>query len=566
MWTVGGPPEVRDWAIANVAGWYNSWENNRPKAEVEVDINPLTYERIKSFVPAERIHPQVHAQAAKRQARHDLLNRAVAHPQHDRTDRWPDLFPAQVDGINFLLAAQRAALIYTVGRGKTATAGAAARLVQEGRGGIAVVVCPKQPMHDWANELITRVESDWRVRVVEGSPMARFHIINDAEPGDLLILNWELLTRHPELFDLDISVLIGDEIQRLGNRPRTVGADKKKVGVQTEAFQKLAAGVENVYLASGTPTDGNAAAWYSILRTLDPWRFTSYSRFEGMFVDTVMGWDNRYKMVVKDNGMNGLKNVDIFTKILEAYTISRDFEPGELPPTEREVITIEMAPKHRKLYDQVEQEAFALVDDTGVYIDALNAMGKELRLRQLTSCTYIFSEEIADEKVSALANRVAQVPAEDNVLVFTTFVNRYLLDGDVLAFLADVVGRVTGREVLTIRGGMKARDIFAISQRLRHETNLAVVVSTSAGGTGLNLQGANWQFYLDRDWSLIKNIQAEGRVRRPGQTKTVHIIDLAYKDTVDQVVREVVARKEPVHNLTFASEVIHRRKMQREQV
>jgi len=90
-----------------------------------------------------------------------------------------------------------------------------------------------------------------------------------------------------------------------------------------------------------------------------------------------------------------------------------------------------------------------------------------------------------------------------------------------------------------------------------------VVMSTAAGGEGLNLQEANWLIFMDRPWSMITNLQAEGRVDRYGQKKLIRYVDLTAIDTLDEQVRDVLQSKLYMHDLLFASSVISKRAARR---
>jgi SNF2 family DNA or RNA helicase len=77
------------------------------------------------------------------------------------------------------------------------------------------------------------------------------------------------------------------------------------------------------------------------------------------------------------------------------------------------------------------------------------------------------------------------------------------------------------------------------------------LISLKAGGFGLNLAEADYCFVLDPWWNPATEAQAVDRAHRIGQTKTVMVYRLVARDTIEQKVMDLKARKEEL----FASVV-----------
>ncbi len=143
-----------------------------------------------------------------------------------------------------------------------------------------------------------------------------------------------------------------------------------------------------------------------------------------------------------------------------------------------------------------------------------------------------------DAKAEALIEWIYELQADENepdlkVLIFTEFVPTQQM---LKAFL-----EARGISVVTLNGAMEleerkqAQDAFRKSHR--------VLVSTDAGGEGLNLQFAHVVINYDIPWNPMRLEQRIGRVDRIGQPKTVRAINFVFEDSVEFRVREVLEQK-----------------------
>jgi superfamily II DNA or RNA helicase len=143
-----------------------------------------------------------------------------------------------------------------------------------------------------------------------------------------------------------------------------------------------------------------------------------------------------------------------------------------------------------------------------------------------------------DAKAEALIEWVYELQAEENepdlkVLIFTEFVPTQQMLKEFL--------EARGISVVTLNGSMdmeerkQAQDAFRKSHR--------VLVSTDAGGEGLNLQFAHVIINYDIPWNPMRLEQRIGRVDRIGQPKKVRAINFVFEDSVEFRVREVLEQK-----------------------
>lgn len=187
-----------------------------------------------------------------------------------------------------------------------------------------------------------------------------------------------------------------------------------------------------------------------------------------------------------------------------------------------------------ELYDMDGQE---LLDELlKSHVSALQSEGSHVET--LLNAAVRCEQAGPDAKAEALIEWIYKLQAEKNepdlkVLIFTEFVPTQQMLKEFL--------EARGISVVTLNGSMdmeerkQAQDAFRKSHR--------VLVSTDAGGEGLNLQFAHVIINYDIPWNPMRLEQRIGRVDRIGQPKTVQAINFVFEDSVEFRVREVLEQK-----------------------
>lgn len=187
-----------------------------------------------------------------------------------------------------------------------------------------------------------------------------------------------------------------------------------------------------------------------------------------------------------------------------------------------------------ELYDMDGQE---LLDELlKSHVSALQSEGSHVET--LLDAAVRCEQAGPDAKAEALIEWIYELQAEENepdlkVLIFTEFVPTQQMLKEFL--------EARGISVVTLNGSMdmeerkQAQDAFRKSHR--------VLVSTDAGGEGLNLQFAHVIINYDIPWNPMRLEQRIGRVDRIGQPKRVRAINFVFEDSVEFRVREVLEQK-----------------------
>ncbi|MEA1928428.1 MAG: helicase-related protein, partial [Candidatus Auribacterota bacterium] len=125
---------------------------------------------------------------------------------------------------------------------------------------------------------------------------------------------------------------------------------------------------------------------------------------------------------------------------------------------------------------------------------------------------------------------------EERFVIFTQYL-------DTLAFLRESLGAIYGEDKITIiRGGPLDAKIAAV-ERFWAQDGARFLISTSAGGEGINLQAGRILFNYDLPWNPMAVEQRIGRIHRYGQVDTCQVYNLIARDTVEERIYRLLDRK-----------------------
>jgi SNF2 family DNA or RNA helicase len=380
-----------------------------------------------------------------------------------------------------------------------------------------LIVCPKSLRGTWQNE-IEKWLGEQPIAVIDGrNPAARLKQLAETEDtGGFVIVNWESAWRdplHKELAARDWTAVLADEAHRAKNR-------KAK---QTKGLWKFQAPLQ--LALTGTPIMNSPDELWSILKWLRPEQYTGFWPFHYSYVDE---YNTRYGTV-----MTGVKNADQLRFELSDKMVRRTKKDvlKELPEKTRQVIPVELDPKQKKLYREVEEALFLDIaefveahDDldadalAGMPLSKLeglvpNAGARIAKLRQVTSAA----------KAMAAEEIIRDNPGKPFV-VFTWFVDtaRNMAETLEKGKPAQKVGTIAGND-----NPDPVKDAFQNGD-LDH-----VIATIAKGGVGLTLTRADTAIFVDEDWVPAMNEQAEDRLHRIGQKRPVTILVLRCPGTVD---------------------------------
>ena len=192
-------------------------------------------------------------------------------------------------------------------------------------------------------------------------------------------------------------------------------------------------------------------------------------------------------------------------------------------------------------YESMTEAEFVEIDLEENMEDAIAAISMDIKseiedLNQIVAVAQQAEYQYMDVKVEPLLSIVDDIFAEDKnrkLIIFTEFVatqqylNKLLKD--------------RGYSTSFLNGSLSIEERNLVLAEFREETS--ILISTDAGGEGLNLQFANYMINYDLPWNPMKIEQRIGRVDRIGQQRDVEIYNFVLADTVETRVKDVLEEK-----------------------
>ena len=399
----------------------------------------------------------------------------------------------------------------------------------EHTGAPSLVVAPTSVVFNWAAEA-QKFTPHLRVYVHHG-PNRRDKLPTDE--FDIIVTSYALLRYDDKLFSAHKFRYVAlDEAQQIKNPDSQIAQICQKL----QSDHRLA--------LSGTPMENSLVELWSLFNFLMPGFFGSRASFA-----------NRYANVIQRQQDQTL--LDTLRKRIRPFILRRrkDEVATELPPRTEQVLYCELGPAQRKLYEAVKatfrEQVMSKVESAGVGGATIQILEALMRLRQACCDPRLLPfEEARRLTVSAkrdlLRDTLEEIIAEGHrTLIFSQWPSLLrIVEEDLRAINADW---------LYLDGNTKDRKQL-VDRWNRPDGPPVFLISLKAGGTGLNLTGADHVIHLDPWWNPAVERQATDRAHRIGQTKPVVVYKLVARDTVEEKILELQARKQALFDATVDSE------------
>jgi superfamily II DNA or RNA helicase len=312
------------------------------------------------------------------------------------------------------------------------------------------------------------------------------------------------------------SGLILDEAQFVKNRA-------------SQAYQRARALATGFKLAiTGTPMENNLMELWSLLSITAPGLFPQAERFA-----------LTYRNPIERAGSPEL--LDRLRRRIRPLMLRRTKEQvgADLPDKQEQVLELELHSRHRKLYQTyLQRERQKVLGLLGDFRKNRIAIFRSLTLLRQASLDLSLVDpkhaNVPSTKLEALDEMLADIVADGHrVLIFSQF-TRFL-------GMARDRARRAGHDLCYLDG--RTRNRQAVLDAFRSGEAPLFFISLKAGGFGLNLTEADYSILLDPWWNPATEAQAVDRIHRIGQTRKVMVYRLVAKDTIEEKVMELKARK-----------------------
>ena len=433
------------------------------------------------------------------------------------------LRPYQVEGFQWLAALHRhdlgGVLADDMGLGKTLQALALIchAVEQSPAGAPFLVIAPASVVSNWALE-VARFAPKLTVSSIVQTGARRPESLEEAIAGAHIVVTSYTLFRleYDHYAALPWAGLILDEAQFVKNAQSQSYQCAKRLPV---AF-KLA--------ITGTPMENNLAELWALLSITAPGLLPKLDRFA----------DYYRKPIEKDHNEDRLAQLRRRIRPLMLRRRKGDVLL-ELPAKQEQVVELELNPKHRRMYQtylqRERQKVLGLLGD--LQKNRFEIFRSLTLLRQASLDLSLVDpkhQDIASTKLDALSDRVTDLVAEGHrVLVFSQFTR----------FLSKARQRLeeAGIDCCYLDGKTRRRE--QVITDFKKGAAPVFLISLKSGGFGLNLTEADYCILLDPWWNPATEAQAVDRVHRIGQTRKVMVYRLVAKDTIEQKVMALQARK-----------------------
>ena len=420
------------------------------------------------------------------------------------------------------------------------------------------MVCPSSLVSNWGKEFdkwIGKALQPKRVVIrrggEEGQQQIRAYfgtmkqLSLHSKPGQVLIISYDLFRMNSRLFQglpSSAGLLVVDEGHRLKN---------KNGSLTLSALESLPSDARLCLTA--TPIQNNLGEFFSLAHFSSPGVFGDSAAEFARDFERPIAHANR-KGASREQRQQGLaqsKELERISKTFVLRRLQKDVLKAMLKPRTEALLFCKPSPEQIRLYRAIANENRSCVAGSGCMSDALTALTKLRRVcshPQLVDPAGHSSVSLSGklEVLDVLLQSIRREEPEDKVVIVSNFtsvlslIETAILKRRHLSHLRlDGTVELSKRQVLV--------ENFNISSA---ERSFCFLLSSKAGGCGLNLIGANRLVMFDPDWNPASDIQAMGRVYRQGQYKACTIYRLFTAGTVEEVIYQRQSQKGGLAALT----------------
>ena len=414
----------------------------------------------------------------------------------------------------------------------------------------ALVVCPASLVYNWVEEF-NRFSPSLDVVAVAGTADVRHAIlasngeavpvikkrgrpkkteaVQAAKTRDVYITSYDLLRSDVEIYEkMDFSLMVIDEAQYIKNQKAALTKAVKII----HADRRLA--------LTGTPIENRLAELWSIFDFLMPGFLYKYSEFSTRFETPIVKGKNeeitaRLKNMVGPFILRRLK-----TDVLK-----------DLPEKLEEVRYARFDTEQRRVYDGqvVHMKEILAGTDPSMGEDKIKILAELTKIRQICCDPVLLFDDYtggSTKREACMELITNAMSAGHRMLVFSQFVSMLeLLEEDLKA---------AGIEHYKIVGATPKEKRLKLVHSFNDNDVPVFLISLKAGGTGLNLTGADMVIHYDPWWNLAAQNQATDRAHRIGQKKKVTVYRMIVKDSIEEKILKLQEDKKDLADAILSGE------------
>ncbi|MGN0593457.1 MAG: SNF2-related protein [Ruminococcus sp.] len=416
-----------------------------------------------------------------------------------------------------------------MGLGKTIQAIAlmldAKKHAQEHR--VNLVVCPSSLTLNWENE-IRKFAPELKSLMITGTAAIRDERIAHIHEYDVIITSYSLITRDIAKYEAQSFYLeFIDEAQYIKNH--STQAAKAVKGIHAEIRFAL----------TGTPVENSLAELWSIFDFIMPDYLFSYTYFKKNFESPI----------VSKNDKTAVKNLQEIVSPFILRRLKKDVLT-ELPDKTETILYANMEKEQSKLYSaNVAAVKKMLGKEFESSTERIKILAMLTRLRQICcdpSLVYDNYKGSSGKLEQCMELIESCVHAGHKILLFSQFTS--MLDR-----IADRLNRTEISHYM-LTGKTKPSQRIQLVNDFNENDTKVFLISLKAGGTGLNLTGADIVIHYDPWWNSSAENQASDRVYRIGQKRNVQIYKLIADKTIEENIIRLQQSKSELYDIAVGGE------------
>ena len=409
----------------------------------------------------------------------------------------------------------------------------------------SLVISPSSLTLNWQNEA-NRFAKDLKVLVINGSLQERKAKLSKIQNYDLIITSYDLLKRDIELYkeiNYNFRYIIADEAQYLKNSNTQSAKAIKKINADTR------------YALTGTPIENSLAELWSIFDYIMPGYLFSYKKFKTLYEIPI----------VKDNDERAMNKLKM---LIEPFVLRRTKTEvlTELPEKTVTVLNNEMEEEQRNIYlsylAQAKQEVAEELKINGLEKSHIKILSLLTRLRQICCHPSLFVKDYTagSSKLNQCIEIVEEaVNGNHKILLFSGYTSMFEIIEQEL--------KKRDIEYFKLTGATKVEERIEMVEEFNRNNNIKVfLISLKAGGTGLNLTGADMVIHYDPWWNISTENQATDRAYRIGQKNNVQVYKLITKNSIEEKIYELQKKKEQLVDNMLSTKTSFINKLSKEDI
>ncbi|CKG37915.1 putative SNF-family helicase [Streptococcus pneumoniae] len=369
-----------------------------------------------------------------------------------------------------------------------------------------LVVSPSSLVYNWFSEL-KKFAPHIRAVIADGNQAERRKILKDITEFDVVITSYPLLRRDIRLYARPFHTLFLDEAQAFKN-PTTQTARAVKT-IQAEYRFGL----------TGTPVENSLEELWSIFHVVFPELLPGRKEFGDLRREDIA---KRVKPFV----LRRLKG-DVLNELPEKI---EHLQSSELLPDQKSLYAAYLA--------KLREETLKHLDKDTLRKNKIRILAGLTRLRQICCHPALFVDDYKGS--SAKFEQLLEILEEcrstgKRILIFSQFTK-----------MLSIIGRELNRQAIPyfyLDGSTPAQERVELCDRFNEGEGDLFLISLKAGGTGLNLTGADTVILYDLWWNPAVEQQAADRAYRMGQKNTVQVIKLVAQGTIEEKMHELQESK-----------------------